>query len=239
MGLICTCGLLFTCLYNITLLNKLYISESAPCGFPKRCAAPEPPDGPMSLEDSNIDELERFIRSSTFNTCSHQPLPLFHGPPQELTTDPTNHTPATLPVHWMEKVKHYIEKDVALGVLEWVPLNTPVTWCHRLIVVCKHNGEIRSAVDMQNLNDASKRQTHHTQWPFQQASIVSLDTYKTVTDAWNGYHSVAIKQEDRHLTTFITPWRRLRYCPAPQGYLSSGDAYTHIASTRSLCTLRT
>ena len=31
---------------------------------------------------------------------------------------------------------------------------------------------------------------------------------------------------DRHLTTFITPWGRYHYCTAPQGYLASGDGYT-------------
>ncbi|CAC5367817.1 unnamed protein product [Mytilus coruscus] len=48
---------------------------------------------------------------------------------------------------------------------------------------------------------------------------------KTVTDAWNGYHSVPIREEDRHFTTFITPWGRFRYKVAPQGFMASGDAY--------------
>ena len=49
---------------------------------------------------------------------------------------------------------------------------------------------------------------------------------KTVFDAWNGYHSVPLHEDDRHLTTFITPWGRYRYRVAPQGYLASGDGYT-------------
>ena len=49
---------------------------------------------------------------------------------------------------------------------------------------------------------------------------------KTVSDAWNGYHSVPLQPEDRHFTTFITPLGRYRYCSAPQGYIASGDAYT-------------
>lgn len=35
-----------------------------------------------------------------------------------------------------------------------------------------------------------------------------------------------IHEEDRHLTTFITPWGRYRYKTAPQGYIASGDGYT-------------
>jgi hypothetical protein len=49
---------------------------------------------------------------------------------------------------------------------------------------------------------------------------------KTVFDAWNAYHSVPLYEEDRHLTTFITPWGRYRYKTAPQGYIASGDGYT-------------
>ena len=35
-----------------------------------------------------------------------------------------------------------------------------------------------------------------------------------------------IHEEDRHLTTFITPWGRYRYRTAPQGYIASGVGYT-------------
>lgn len=61
--------------------------------------------------------------------------------------------------------------------------------------------------------------------PFNLARRIPKDTWKTVTDAWNGYHSVPLRASDRHLTTFITPFGRLRYTRAPQGFLSSGDGY--------------
>ena len=43
---------------------------------------------------------------------------------------------------------------------------------------------------------------------------------------WNGFHSVRLAKEDRHLTTFITPWGRHQYKVAPQGSLASGDGYS-------------
>ena len=46
-----------------------------------------------------------------------------------------------------------------------------------------------------------------------------------MTDARDGYHSVPLRAEDRHQTTFITPWGRHRYCVAPQASNVSGDAY--------------
>ena len=44
-------------------------------------------------------------------------------------------------------------------------------------------------------------------------------------DNWNAYHSVPIAEEDRHVTTFLTPWGRYRYLVAPQGFLASGDGF--------------
>ena len=35
-----------------------------------------------------------------------------------------------------------------------------------------------------------------------------------------------IRKEDRHFTTFTTPWGLFRYKRAPQGYLSSGDGFS-------------
>ena len=80
--------------------------------------------------------------------------------------------------------------------------------------------------NFQPLNQHATRETHHCQSPFHQARSIPRLTKKTIFDAWNGYHSVALAEEDRHYTTFITPWGQYRYLTAPQGYIASGDAYT-------------
>ena len=155
-----------------------------------------------------------------------------HGPPLEFALKPgavphAVYTPAVVPLHWEEKVRRDLDRDVAMGVLERVDVNEPVTWCSRMVVTRKHNGEPRRTINFQALNEASIRQTHPTMPPFQKAMSVPADQWKTTTDALNGYHSVAIRDSDRHLTTFLTPWGRYRYKTVPQGYKVSGDAYTH------------
>ena len=95
------------------------------------------------------------------------------------------------------------------------------------MVICpKKNGKPRRTVDFQPLNKYATRETHHTQSPFIQARSVPRNTFRTIFDACNGYHSVSLDKSSCHYTTFITPWGRYRYCIAPQGYVSSGDAYT-------------
>ena len=206
------------------------------CSCPPRTKPPPiPKDLPYPATNENRSKLERWLvdyySSSTFNVCEHQPLPMMTGPPLHLIVDSAAkphavHTPIPVPVHWQKAVKDSLDRDVRLGVIEPVPWGTPTTWCSRMVTVGKKDGTPRRTVDLQPLNAASSRQTHHTVSPFNQASLVPAGTKKTVCDAWNGYHSVPIREEDRNLTTFITPWGRYRYRTAPQGYLAAGDAYT-------------
>ena len=59
-----------------------------------------------------------------------------------------------------------------------------------------------------------------------QARAVPPRVFKTVTDAWNGFHAIEINPEDRDKTTFLTEQGRFRYRRAPMGFLASQDAYT-------------
>ena len=215
-------------------------TEDEQCSCPRRPSGPPPiptslPDG-LSGSDEDVPALKQWLvdyyAGSAFNVCEHQPLPMMSSEPLELHVNPDAkpvacHKPALVPIHWQDKVLHDLERDVAIGVLEKVDPNTPVTWCSRMVVAAKADGSPRRTVDLQPLNRQSVRQTHHVPSPFHLADKIPQKTKKTVTDAWNGYHSIPLRKEDRHLTTFITPWGRYRYKVAPQGFLASGDAYNH------------
>ena len=196
---------------------------------------PLPSTLPFPATKENRAKLERYLleryKSSTFNTCEHQPLPMMSGPPMRLLIDKDAtpvaiHTPSDVPIHFQDKVKAGLERDVRLGVIERVPIGTPVTWCHRMVIAAKANGNPRRTIDFQSLNKVAARDTHHTMAPFLQARSVPPNTIKTVTDAWNGYHSVPLHPDDRHYTAFLTPYGRFQYKTTPQGYIASGDGYT-------------
>ena len=169
---------------------------------------------PEYKEGATAEELKRIIMdnyaSSAFNRCTRQTLPLMRGDPLPIITDPAVqpvaiHSPIPVALHWEKKVKEDLDRDVALGVIEPVPINTPVTWCLKMIVVPKHDGSPRRTVDLQSLNKASVRQTFHTRTPFMLASDVPSGTTKSVLDVWNSYHSVPVVKEDRDKLTFLTP----------------------------------
>ena len=193
-----------------------------PCSCPARTLPPPVPTSlPFPATEENREKIETWIKetyaSSAFNQCSHQPLPLIKSsPPLKLYVDESAkpvavHKPVPIPMHWMKEVKEQLDKDVRLGVLQPVPVGEPVTWCSRMIVCPKKDGKPRRTVDLQCLKKVSARQTHATESPFNQAVSVPKNTFKTVLDAWEGYHSVPLAEEDRHFTCFITPFGRYKY----------------------------
>ena len=153
------------------------------------------------------------------------------GKPMSITFRPDAtpsavHSPIPVPHHWKKAVKEALDRDVDLGIIEPVPQGTPTVWCSRMVVTPKKDGTPRRTVDLQKLNKATLRETHHTPSPFNQVSTVPPHMKKTVLDAWNGYHSLPLSPEARDATTFITEWGRYRYLRAPMGFQASGDAYT-------------
>jgi len=65
------------------------------------------------------DWLVSAFKSSAFNTCSHQPLKEMTGPPMHIkfkdNAEPhAVHRPIQVPVHWIDKVKEDLDRDVRL-----------------------------------------------------------------------------------------------------------------------------
>ena len=209
-----------------------------PCSCPRRATPPtKTPVLPCEPTEDNLPALKQFLldryAASSFNVCEHQPLPtLQNSPPLELHVDPSAnpiavHRPAVIPLHWKEAVQEGLLRDVRLGVIERVPLNTPVKWQSRMHITPKHSGEPRRTVDYQAINSVSPRQTHHTPTPWHLVSSIPEGMHKSCFDAFHGYHSLKLASEqDKDATTFITEWGRFRYKTCPQGFLSAGDAYT-------------
>ena len=210
-----------------------------PCSCPTRTLPPaDQLTLPCSPTEENLPILKKYLMdrfsSSSFNVCEHQALPLLqNSPPLELHTDPTAkpvavHRAAVVPLHWKEAVYEGLMRDVRLGVIERVPLNTPVTWQSRMHITAKHDGSPRRTIDYQAVNDVSPRQTHHTHTPWHIVSTIPAGQRKSCFDAFHGYHSLKLaSEEDKNVTTFITEWGNFRYKTCPQGFLSAGDAYTN------------
>ena len=167
------------------LLTPCMPKPDGSCSCPRRETPPPPPACPPGLSAAQLKKIiVNHYAASTFNRCTRQPLPQMQGEPMPIITNPdvkpvAVHRPVPVPLHWQEKVKADLDRDVALGIIEPVPLNTPTSWCSRMVIVPKSNGEPRRTVDFKALNEASVRQTHHTKSPFMLASEVPRGTVKS------------------------------------------------------------
>ena len=82
------------------------------------------------------------------------------------------HTAAAEPISWPEQVLSELNRDEALGVIERIIYGEPVYWCHRMVVMRKHNGPSRRTVDLSPLNKHCRRETFPTESPFHLARRV-------------------------------------------------------------------
>ena len=153
--------------------------------------------------------MTRYMKSG-FNNCRVQPLKMmFTEQPLELFVDPNIkpvaiHKAAVIPVHLKAAVKADLDRDVRLGILEKVDVNSPVRWLSRMIVALKKDGSPRRLIDYKNLNNAIPCQTNITQSPFFCAQACPPRKKKTLLDAKDGYHSVVLKKGlSREVTEFL------------------------------------
>ena len=197
-----------------------------------------PPMAPSTIlyepTEGNIEKVRVWIvehfRSSAFNNCTHQKLPLVQGsPPLRLHLDESVksvacHKASNIPLHFVDQVKADLDRDERLRVIRKVPVNTLVdSFLSRIVVATKKSGKPRRTVDFKALNRACLRQTHSVEPLFWQANEVPCKTWKTCLDTKEGYHSIPIAEEDKKHTVFLTPWGRYEYLVTPQGHLSAGD----------------
>ena len=200
--------------------------------------SPNVPERPATLPfpptEENIPNLQSWLLStfkdSAFNVNKY-PLPLMSGKPQHIHLQPdavphASHSPIPIPHNWKKEVKNQLDKDVEMGILRKAPVGEPTEWCMNMVTVAKKDGSPRRTIDFQPINKYCLRETHHTPCPFDIVSNIPSYSYKTVLDAFNGYHQVPLDESSIKLTTFITEFGRYQYLRAPQGHTASGDAYT-------------
>ena len=156
-------------------------SEKEKCKCIPRQEGPQRPTQiPFQPTKANKSKLKKWLISafeaSAFNTCTHQPLKKMSGAPMRImfkknTFPHAVHTPIRVPIHWKDQVKNDIDQDVRLGIIEEVPQGVPTTWCTRMVVQAKKNGKPRRTVDLQQLKQATLRETHYTPTPFDIVSV--------------------------------------------------------------------
>ena len=119
-------------------------------------------------------------------------------------------------------VKKELEKMLAARII--APTRHS-TWCSNLVVVRKKNRSLRICIDFRNLNTACQKNNYPLPNMETLLQRVTGSSMMSMLDGFSGYNQVVIQEEDRHKTTFTTPWGTFEYLRMPFGLLNAGATF--------------
>ncbi|XP_064087273.1 uncharacterized protein K02A2.6-like [Macrobrachium nipponense] len=182
---------------------------------------------PVAIKDYFLRHFSDILISK--KDLQTQPLKKMAGPPMRIHLKPgatpfAVHTPRPIPFALRDQVKEELDSLVQQGIIRPAG-DEPSEWCHSMVLVPKDKG-VRITVDHTHLNSQVARPTHPSPTPHDAVRNISPTAkYFTTADALHGYWQMELAEEDRHLTTFITPYGRFQHCRGPMGFSATGDAY--------------
>ncbi|UYV73532.1 hypothetical protein LAZ67_10004011 [Cordylochernes scorpioides] len=125
------------------------------------------------------------------------------------------HTPRRVPIPLMEKLKTRLEELEKAGIIAQV--NVATEWCAPTVIAGKPNGDIRHCVDLSRLNEHVQREVHPMPVVEHMLGQLGEARFFSKLDANSGFHQIPLSPDCQHLTTFITPFGRYKYCRMPFG----------------------
>ncbi|UYV63772.1 K02A2.6-like, partial [Cordylochernes scorpioides] len=138
------------------------------------------------------------------------------------------HTPRRVPIPLMEKLKTRLKELEKAGILAQV--NVATEWCAPTVIAGKPNGDIRLCVDLSRLNEHVQREVHPM--PVVEHMLGQLGEARLFSkmDANSGFHQIPLSPDCQHLTTFITPFGRYKYCRMPFGISLAPEYFQRVMS---------
>ncbi|UYV61375.1 hypothetical protein LAZ67_1004650, partial [Cordylochernes scorpioides] len=138
------------------------------------------------------------------------------------------HTPRRVPIPLMEKLKTRLEELEKAGIIAQV--NVATEWCAPTVIAGKPNGDIRLCVDLSRLNEHVQREVHPM--PVVEHMLGQLGEARLFSklDANSGFHQIPLSPDCQHLTTFITPFGRYKYCRMPFGVSLAPEYFQKVMS---------
>ncbi|XP_034095415.1 uncharacterized protein K02A2.6-like [Gymnodraco acuticeps] len=120
------------------------------------------------------------------------------------------------------RVKEELDKHVKAGNL--TPVTEPTAWISNMVTVAKPD-KIRICIDPKPLNQALLRSHYHM--PTLEDVLYKLPKARvfTLVDARDAFLQCKLDEESSRLTTFWTPWGRMRWLKLPFGVSVAPEIY--------------
>jgi hypothetical protein len=119
-------------------------------------------------------------------------------------------------------VQKELQKMLEAGI---IAQTRHASWCSNMVVARKKTGNIQICIDFRNLNIACTKD--HYPLPKMETLLqrVTGPGMISMLDGFSGYNQIRLKAEDRHKTTFTTPWGTFEYLRMPFGLSNAGATF--------------
>ena len=132
--------------------------------------------------------------------------------------EPVVQYPRRVPYPKKAKLKQTLEHLEKQGVVAKVDKATD--W---VVITEKKDGRMRICLDPRPLNKAIKRERYQMPTPADVQGQLTGKRIFTVIDMKDGFWHVRLSDQSSYLTTFSTPWGRMRFRRMPFGILSASE----------------
>jgi hypothetical protein len=119
-------------------------------------------------------------------------------------------------------VQQELKKMLDTGIIQQTRHSS---WCSNLVVARKKTGKIRICIDFRNLNTACTKYNYPLPKMETLLQRVTGSGMISMLDGFSGYNQIRLKEEDRHKTTFTTPWGTFEYLRMPFGLSNAGATF--------------
>lgn len=125
---------------------------------------------------------------------------------------PVQCAPRNIPVALKARVKEELDRHIKVSNI--APVTEPTAWISNMVIVAKP-GKIRICIDPKPLNQALLRSHYHM--PTLEDVLYKLPTawLFTLADARDAFLQCKLDNASSRMTTFWTPWGRMRWLKLP------------------------
>lgn len=159
-----------------------------------------------------------------------RPFPKIKGVQVEIPVDksvvPVCQHPRRPPIALLSRIEEKLTSLLMSDIIE--PVEGGCQWVSPLVTVVKDNGDIRLCVDMRRANVAILRERHMMPTIEDFLPRFTGAKYFSRLDVKEAFHQVELKEESRHITTFISHMGLFRYKRLMYGIVIAPEIFQRI-----------
>lgn len=140
------------------------------------------------------------------------------------TTDPIRNKPYQIPFALRDAVRDEIKKMIEMGIIE----SSESPYASSIVVAKKSDGSKRICIDFRKLNKVTVFDAEPMPDPEEIFAKIGKSKFFTKVDLCKGYWQIPMRDEDKDLTSFVTPDGLFRFTVMPFGLSNAAATFNRM-----------